>query len=132
MPLESVITSAYQGILENLSAPNRSQNDISDDVEMEDSQPKAGSSGQSSTFQPAFDWSEIDLGSLDDRSDREKQASVAQLSRGILQYLNGELAWPDDEEEEQPGDRDPNPHDESTSDRDNGEHDSLRGMFERT
>ncbi|KIO17528.1 hypothetical protein M407DRAFT_12314 [Tulasnella calospora MUT 4182] len=85
---------------------------------MADSQPKTFSSCQSAAFQPAFDWSEVDLGRLDDGADGVQHASVAHLSQGILQFLNGDLAWPDDEEDEQPGDTTGNLDDESTADQD--------------
>lgn len=114
-PSDSGMTSAYSGIFENLSASVLPQDNPSDDLEAADSQPMASSSGQTSAFHPAYDWSQIDLGRLDDGADREKHATIARISQELLQYLNGELAWPDDEEKEQPRGGAGNADNESTA-----------------
>lgn len=79
IPLDLAKTSAYTGILENLSGSVLPQDNLSDDVEMADLQPMPPSSGQNSAFHPAYDWSKIDLGMLDGGADEEKHATISHI-----------------------------------------------------
>lgn len=94
-PLGSAMATSYRGILENLAATIPPDADR-EDVQMADESAKDPTSDTSSPFHPGFDWNDVDMGRLEDSAQAK---AVAEYSRGILQYINGETAWPDDEDD---------------------------------
>lgn len=117
------MASSYAGILQNLATTIPPDADR-EDVQMADDSAIDSIDDTSSPFHPGFDWNDADMGRLEDSAQAN---TVAEFSKGILQYINGETAWPDDEEDIQREGSDlEGPDDESDAGQDAGEQPVLK------